>query len=323
MFNEKSILNKAKLLNKTIVFPEGNSERVIEAVKILSKKKIVDCVLIGDENLLKDKISDVTIVNPNTSGIKAQLTQALYEKRKDKGMTLLEAKKIIKNPFYFATMMVECGFVDGMVGGVEHSTADCLRPALQIIKGKNNIKTISSCVMFIGTKKLNIGENNVIFTADCALNINPDVEQLKDIVYATVDTATNLANINPKVALLSYSTKGSGDGDDVSKMQAVFKLLKGSKFIYDGEFQLDTAIVPSVAKKKAPKSKIQGDANILIFPNLTSGNICYKAIERFGKLKAIGQIIQGLKKPVNDMSRGCSVNDIVVISAITAIQSKE
>ena len=323
MFNTKTILKKARLLKKTIVFPEGDSDRVIEAVKILRRKKIVDCILIGNEEILKSKISDVTIVNPNTSGIKEQLIQALYEKRKSKGMTLLEAKKTIKNPFYFATMMVECGFADGMVGGVEHSTADCLRPALQIIKGKNGIKTISSCVMFVGTHKLHIGEKNVIFTADCALNINPDVNQLKDIVNATVDTAKKLVNLNPKVALLSYSTKGSGDGDDVQKMQNLCKLLKGSQFDYDGEMQLDAAIVPSVAKKKAPKSKIQGNANILIFPNLTSGNIGYKAIERFGKLKAIGQIIQGLNKPVNDMSRGCCVDDIVVITAITAIQSKE
>ena len=323
MFNEKIILKKAKELKKTIVFPEGNSQRVIDAVKILRKKDIVDCVLIGCVDDLKNKVNDVTIVDPNTSDIKEQLLQALYEKRKDKGMTLLEAKKTIKNPFYFATMMVECGYADGMIGGVENSTADCLRPALQIIKGKKGIKTISSCVMFIGTSKLKIGENNVLFTADCALNINPTAEQLQDIVLATVDTAQKLSNINPKVALLSYSTKGSADGEDVDKMRAVNTALKKSNFIIDGEYQLDAAIIPQVAKTKAPKGKLSGNANILIFPDLTSGNICYKAIERFGKLKAIGQIVQGLRKPVNDMSRGCSVQDIVVISAITAIQSKE
>ncbi len=221
-------------------------------------------------------------------------------------------------------MLVECGYADGMLGGVENSTSDCLRPALQIIKGKKGISTVSSCVMFVGTKKLVLGENNVLFTADCALNISPDPSQLCDIALATVQTAKSLTGIFPKVALLSFSTKGSGGKDEkVLNVQKAAQFISqhSEGFIFDGELQLDAAIVPEVAKLKAPASKLEGRANILIFPELQSGNIGYKLIERFTKLKAIGQITQGLKKPVNDMSRGCSVNDIIIMAAITAIQS--
>lgn len=327
LFKVKDLVKRAAALNKTIIFPEGTSDRVLRAAEIISSKHLAKVILVGKPNTImykEYKVKNATIMDPEDCPLSDELANALYQKRKAKGMTLEQAKQKVKDPFYFSTLMVECGYADGMLGGVETSTADCLRPGLQVIKGGDGINTISSCVMFVGTNSLQLGENNVIFTADCALNIAPTAEQLKDITLATAKTAKTLANIKPKVALLSFSTKGSG-GDDVNvlKVQEAVKLLESADidFDIDGELQLDAALVPSVAKLKAPQSKIQGKANILMFPDLQSGNIGYKLIERFTKLQAVGQIMQGFRKPINDMSRGCSVNDIIVMAAITAIQS--
>lgn len=328
MLKISQLLTRAKLLNKTIVFPEGTSDRVLNAVSIILKKKIAKVILIGTPRDIMShnyNVHGAIIMEPHASPLHAELANVLYEKRKAKGMTQDKAKELVMTPFYFATMLVECGYADGMVGGVETSTADCLRPALQVIKAREGITTISSCVMFVGTDKLGYGQNNVLFTADCALNISPSPEQIKDITLATVDTARKIANIEPKVALLSFSTNGSGGDDDkVIATQEALKIISftNPNFEYDGEMQLDCALTPNVAKIKFPQSKVAGKANILIFPDLQSGNIGYKLIERFSSLQAVGQICQGFRKPINDMSRGCRVEDIVVMTAITILQSQ-
>ncbi len=329
MFKINSLLKKAKELQKTIVFPEAeNSDRILQAVEIILKKKIAKVILLGNaKNILQKskKLKNAVIIDPQNSELMPEFIERLVELRKHKGVDKLKATELLKNNFYFASMLVEMGYADGYLGGAETPTADVLRPALQVIKTREGLKTASSCFMIVGTKKLNIGQNNVIFVADCALNINPNAEQLKDIVFATINTAQKFSDIQPKVAMLSFSSFGSGGNDDpdIVKIRQAINLVRqeNKDLLIDGEMQLDCSIIPSVAKLKAKKSKVAGNANVLIFPDLNSGNIGYKLIERFGKLQAIGVIMQGFNKPINDLSRGCNVKDIVVMCAITAIQA--
>lgn len=330
MFSVKSLLKEAKSLNKTIVFPEAdNSERVLKAVEIVIKKKLANVVLLGDPNSLykkSKKIHGATIINPKTSELNEEFINKLVEIRKDKGLNREEATELLKDNFYFASMMVEKGYADGFVGGAEIATSKVLRPALQIIKTKEGIKTASACVMFVGTKKLGFGENNVLFVGDAALNINPNAEQLADIAIATSQSAKTFAGISPRVAMLSFSSFGSGGDKDESvlKIRQAIKIAKSKdpNLQIDGEMQLDCAIIESVAKLKGKSSSIAGHANVLIFPDLNAGNIGYKLMERFGKLQAVGIIMQGFNKPINDLSRGCSVKDIVVMTAVTCLQAK-
>ncbi len=326
----KQLLAKASKLEKSIVFPEAEiSDRILKAVEIILKKKVAKPILLGDEEKILAKgykLTGATIINPAKSELAEEFATKLYELRKAKGLTEKDAKKLAKDPFYFASMMVYCGYADSTLGGAETSTADSLRPGLQIIKAKEGIKTISSCTMFVGTDKLGFGENNVIFFADTSLNITLDENQLSDVAVSTVETAKLLADIDPRVAMLSFSTMGSGgNGEDLQKIRNAVKLtqkrLKGIAEV-DGEMQLDAALIESVGKLKAPKSKVAGRANILVFPDLTSANIGYKIAERFGRLQAVGQIQQGFKYPVNDLSRGCHVEDIVVMTAVTVIQTQ-
>lgn len=326
----KQLLQKASKLEKSIVFPEAEiSDRVLKAVEIILKKKVAKPILLGNEEKIIAKgykLTGATIINPKKSEFIAEFAEKLYELRKAKGMTEKEAKKTVENPFYFAAMMVYCGYADCTLGGAETSTANALRPSLQIIKAKKGINTISSCTMFVGTDKLKFGENNVIFFADTSLNITLDENQLSDVAVSTVETAKLLADIEPRVAMLSFSTMGSGgDSEELQKIRNAVKLtqkrLKGIAEV-DGEMQLDAALIESVGKLKAPKSKVAGRANILVFPDLTSANIGYKIAERFGRLQAVGQIQQGFRYPVNDLSRGCSVDDIVVMTAVTVIQTQ-
>ena len=326
----KQLLQKASKLDKSIVFPEAEiSDRILKSVEIILKKKVARPILLGDEEKILAKgykLTGATIINPKKSELLPEFTEKLYELRKAKGMTEKEAKKTVENPFYFAAMMVYCGYADSTLGGAETSTADSLRPGLQIIKAKEGIKTISSCTMFVGTDKLKFGENNVIFFADTSLNITLAENQLSDVAFSTVETAKLLADIEPRVAMLSFSTMGSGgNSDELQKIRNAVKLtqkrLKGIAEV-DGEMQLDAALIESVGKLKAPKSKVAGRANILVFPDLTSANIGYKIAERFGRLQAVGQIQQGFRFPVNDLSRGCHVEDIVVMTAVTVIQTQ-
>lgn len=320
---EKILKIEAKKRYKTIVFPEaGFSDRIVEAAKIISKKKIAKVILIADESafaLRFKHFKDVTIINPKTSELTESLAEKLYEIRKEKGVDLEKAKKLILEPFYFAVMLVQEGYADGMVGGAEVPTSTTLKPALEIIKTKN--KLASSCMLFFGKHKT---ISLPIIVADPGLNPNPTAEQLPVIANQTVQTMKQFFGdkIESKVAFLSYSTNGSASGELVEKMQIATKLFKENypQIKADGEMQLDAAIVKSVANKKFAESEVAGHANVLVVPDLNVGNIIYKSIQYFGGLNAIGPIIQGLNKPVNDLSRGCSVKDVIILTMITAIQ---
>jgi len=331
MFKINYLLDKAKKLNKTIVFPEAeNSDRVLKACEIVIKKKIANVILLGNpENILKksNKIAGATIIDPNNCDFTDEIIDKLVEIRKSKGLTREEAIELLKDNFYFASMLVQLGYADGFVGGAEAPTANVLRPALQIIKTKPGVKTVSSCVMLVGTKKLGFGENNVLFCADSGLNIMPNAEELADIALATAQSARSFCNINPKVAMLSFSSFGSGGNKDESilKVREALKIAKEKEpsLEIDGEMQLDCALIKTVAKLKGKNSRVAGQANVLVFPDLNAGNIGYKLMERFGRLQAVGIIMQGFNKPINDLSRGCCVSDIVVMTAITCLQTQE
>ena len=326
MFKVKEILKLAQKKERTIVFPEVSfSDRTFEAVMYLRKKRIVKPLLVGDASalVLRDKrFEDFEIVNPVTFPNRDKLVKALYEKRKAKGLTLDQADELEKDPYYFATLLVECGYADGMVAGAECATATAIRPALQIIKAKKKNDLVSSCMLICGKNKFTHGQPYVL--ADCGLIEKPDSDTLANIATQSVRFA-QLFGVEPKVAFLSHSTKGSAKGEDVERVRSAFdKFRKKEKdVVCDGEIQLDAAIAPRVAKVKCAESPLNGHANVLIFPDLQSGNLCYKAMQYFGRLTAIGPILMGMKKPVNDLSRGCTVEDIIIVSAITALQCED
>jgi phosphate acetyltransferase len=320
---EYTILKRAREDKKTIVLPEASDERILKATQILLNSDIVNIVLLGDNqeinhkaNLLGLDIQKATIIDPKTSNHLEFLTQEFYSIRKAKGLTKEQAKEILQTtPNYFATMMVKESLADGMVSGSISTTADTVRPALQIIKTKPDIKIVSS-VFFMCLK------TKVLIYGDCAINLDPTAEQLADIAKSSATTAKAFG-IEPKIAMLSYSTGQSGTGDDVEKVKEATKILqKETNLLVEGPIQYDAAIEKSVAKQKLPNSKVAGDANVLIFPDLNTGNNTYKAVQRSSGAVAIGPILQGLNKPINDLSRGCLVEDIVNTIAITAIQAQ-
>ena len=320
-------LQKASSLRKTIVLPEaGFSDRVLQAGLYSAENKIAKIVLLkSTEEELKgiENSEYLRVVNVKTDEMKEMLASALYEKRKDKGLTLEDANKLVENPVYFGTVMVDLGLADGLVAGAEISTAETFKPAFQIIKGKTKETKVSSFFVMI---RESAEKDETYILSDCGINIDPTREEIVEIAKLSAVSARTIGMIdNPKVALLSYSTLGSAEGDDAIKMREAKAILdtQNVDFVYDGEMQLDSAIVPSVAKLKAPKSQIQGDASVLVFPNLSAGNIGYKLMQRFGGFKAIGPISQGMRKPINDVSRGANVNDIVQAIAITALQVEE
>lgn len=325
MFDTKKLFARARAKNKTIIFPEaGFSDRTIEAVKILQKKKICNVILVGDESsfIIRDRsLLKFTIMNPKTCPLKSKLVKHLYTKRKEKGMTMEEAENLVTDPYYFATLLVDLGIADGMVAGAEASTARALKPALQIIKTGKKGQIASSSFLIFG--KNEVIKNRTLLLADCGLNVCPTADELVTIANQTIDTAKIIGLEEMNVAFLSYSSKGSAKGEVPEKMATAASKFSRPAVVCDGELQLDSALCADVAKLKVPNSKIQGNANILIFPDLSSGNITYKAMQILGNMNAIGPIVQGLKKPVNDLSRGCSVQDIVILSAITALQAKE
>ena len=326
MFNPKKIIKLTKTKNKTIVFPEADfSERIVEAGKFVNKSKIAKVIFIGDESslILKHKdLHGITIINPKTSALTAEIADIIFEKRKEKGLSLKKAKELATNPIYFATMLVEMGIADGMVCGAETSTSDTLRPALQLIRAEEN-GLVCSCNIMYGKHKL-LDKSQTLVIGDCGLNVSPTAEELAEITRNIDVFAKNVCQISPRIALLSFSTKGSAVTTETKKVALATKLVKEKypKIVCDGELQLDSAMIDRVAKIKCPDSPVAGKANVLIFPELQSGNICYKTIERFGGLQAFGPITLGLKKPVNDLSRGCNINDIIIVTAITVLQCK-
>lgn len=322
-----SVRERAKTLQKTIVLAEGEEPRIITAAAKINAEHIAKIVLLGDPKKIAEKcpgadlngIKIVDIAKTDTEKYAA----TLYELRKAKGMDMDTARKLVKDPLYFGVMMVKNGEADGMVAGSVNATGDVLRPALQIIKTAPGIKTVSSCFIMVMDKSSKYGENGILVFGDCAVNPDPTSEQLADIAVASASTAAAIGGISPRIALLSYSTKGSARGELVDKVTAALDIVKNThpQLQIDGELQADAALVPTVADLKAPGSTVAGKANVLIFPDLQAGNIGYKLVQRLAGVEAIGPICQGFNKPVNDLSRGCSSEDVVNVVAMTALQS--
>ncbi len=325
---------KAAALKKTIVLCEGEDKRVVEAAAQITKEGIAKIVLIGNEEEAKKvapgvDLTGITLIDPLTSEKTAEYAKILYEARKAKGMIEEQAAQQAKDRTMFGALMLKAGDVDGYVSGACHSTANTLRPGLQVVKTAPGIKTVSSCFIMIapeGENKYN--PDGVAVFADCAINIEPDAQQLADIAVSSAKTAKAIAGLEPRVAMLSFSTKGSGNDDkffkSVPKMQEATKLAKemAPDLALDGEFQFDAAVAPEVGQLKAPGSKVAGHANVFVFPNINAGNIGYKIAQRFGNYMAIGPVCQGFAKPLNDLSRGCTVDDIVATVAVTALQAE-
>ena len=328
----ESIKNRAKKEIKTIVLPEAEDIRTLKATQIALKEKYANIVLVGNEEIIKQKaqenninIEGATIINPQTSKDYEKYAQLLYELRKNKGMTIEQAKELVLNPVYFGMLMVkdEETKADGLVSGAAHSTADTLRPALQILKTAPDTKLVSAFFVMV-VPDCEYGENGTFIFGDAGLNENPNPDQLSEIAISSSKSFEQLVQKEPKVAMLSYSSHGSAHSELTKKVIEATKLLKEKEpnLIADGELQLDAAIIPEVAASKAPTSPLKGEANVLIFPNLDAGNIGYKLVQRLGKAEAYGPLCQGIAKPVNDLSRGCSAEDIAGVIAITAVQAQ-
>lgn len=325
-----NIKERAKKDKKTIVLPESMDKRTMEAADKILKEGIANLIIIGNdaevsENSKGFDISGATIIDPATSELTEGLINELVEIRKNKGMTYDEAKKLILEDYmYFACMLVKTGKADGVVSGACHSTANTLRPSLQIIKTKPDTLLVSAFFLMT-VPNCEYGENGTFVFADCGLEQNPDSEKLAAIAASSAESFKLLTGKEPRVAMLSHSSMGSAKHADVDKVVEAVKIAKEkySEYLIDGELQLDAAIVPSVASSKAPDSKVAGKANVLVFPDLDAGNIGYKLVQRLAKAEAYGPITQGIAAPINDLSRGCSADDIVGVVAITAVQAQK
>ena len=327
----ENVKSKVKNDIKTIVLPESNDIRVLKATQQILKEEFADIILIGNREqinkLAKENnldISKAKIVDPKTSNKFSSYANSFYELRKAKGMTLDKAKEMMNDNVYFGMMMVKEQDADGLVSGACHSTADTLRPALQILKTAPGTKLVSAFFLMV-VPNCEYGENGAFVFGDCGLNEYPDSEALSEIAISSAKSFEQLVGAKPKVAMLSYSSYGSAHSPLTDKVVEATKILKETKpeLIADGELQLDAAIVPEIAESKAPGSPLKGEANTLIFPDLDAGNIGYKLVQRFAKAEAYGPLCQGIARPVNDLSRGCSAEDIVGVVAITALQAQE
>ena len=326
----ETIKQRAKQNIKTIVLPEAEDIRVLEATEKILKEKFANVVLVGDEEkvtkIAKENslnIDGVKIVNPSKSEKYDEYANFLFELRKNKGMTIEKAQELVLDPVYYGMLMVKKGEADGLVSGAAHSTSDTLRPALQILKTAEGTKLVSAFFLMV-VPNCKYGDGTFVF-ADCGLNANPNIEELEQIAISSAKSYKQLVQKDPKIAMLSYSTYGSAKSELTEKTIQATNLIKQNNpdLEVDGELQLDAAIVPEVAKSKAPGSKVAGQANVLVFPDLNAGNIGYKLVQRMANAEAYGPLCQGIAKPVNDLSRGCSSDDIVGVVAITALQAQE
>lgn len=324
------IREKAKTKKQSIILAEGDDDRVIEAASIAQSEGIADIIILGNKeeiisrsNKLGVSLEGVEILDYLSSEKFESYVNDFYELRKHKGMTIEKSRETLKDNVYFGTMMVKDKLADGLVAGALHSTSNLLRPALQIIKTSKESKIVSSFFV-MEVPDCNYGDNGVFFFADCGVNTNPNAEELANIALSTAKSARDLAGLDPKVAMLSFSTMGSAKSESTEKVIEATKIAKELAPSYveiDGELQLDAAIDETVAKLKAPNSNVAGKANVLVFPDLNSGNIGYKLTQRLAKAEATGPICQGFAAPINDLSRGCNAEDIVNAIAITAVQS--
>jgi len=325
-----SIIEKARFSGKRIILPEGFDERVLEAARKASLMDLCHIIIIGDDIALSEKFSkkelkNIEIINPITNAKKREMyANSYYELRKHKGMTPEKAMEDMKDNMKFACMMLYSDDADGVVAGAVYHSADVLKAAFQIIKTAEGANKVSSCFIMESPNE-NYGENGFLVFGDCAVIVHPNEEDIRDIAIWSAKTAESIAGIKPRVALLSYSTKGADTIEDesVQKMKNAYNMIRRTNpgLIVDGELQADAALVESVQRQKAPNSALEGKANVLIFPDLNAGNIGYKLVQRLAGVKAVGPIMQGLKKPVNDLSRGANADEIVLNMAITILQS--
>lgn len=326
----ENMLKRAQQNPQRIVLPEGDEPRTLEAANIILRDKIAKLVLIGNPETIRrmaaekgyEHIGEATLFDPETDPKMGEYAHLLYELRKAKGMTEEQAAAKAKDPLYLGCLMIKNGDADGELAGARGTTADTIRPAFQILKTKPGVSIVSGAFLMF-TPATHLGEGGFLVFADCAVNPNPNAQELAQIAISTAETAKVLGGFDPRVAMLSFSTKGSAKHELVDKVTEATRIAKelAPELDIDGELQADAALIESVAKTKAPGSAVAGKANVLVFPDLQAGNIGYKLVERFSGADAVGPILQGIAAPVNDLSRGCKVQDIVQMVIITANQA--
>lgn len=325
----EQIIAQAKKFNKRIVLPEGTEPRTLQAASIILKEGIARLILLGEPGKIEEEarklgidISGASLVDPKTDSRRVHYASIMLEMRKSKGLTEEEAFRLLNDPLYFGTLMIKAGDADGEIAGAINSTGDVLRPAFQYVKTLPGVSVVSGAfMMFVNNPAF--GHDGILFFADCAVMPDPDEKQLAEIAVTTARTAKAIVGLEPRVAMLSFSTKGSAKHEMVDKVVNATRLARemAPDLMIEGELQVDAALVDEVARLKAPGSDVAGKANVLVFPTLESGNIGYKLVQRLANAEAIGPVLQGMAAPINDLSRGCSVNDIVIMVAITANQA--
>jgi phosphate acetyltransferase len=326
----EQIKENAKKANKKIVLPEGEEERTLKAADVIIEQGFAALILLGNRARIEQKaaefglknVAKMEIIDPKNNPKQQYYAEMLYEIRKNKGMTIEAAMDLVQDPLYLATLLIKNGDVDGEVAGAQNATGDVLRPAFQIVKTLPGVSVVSGAFVMI-MKDKQWGDNGIMVFADCAAHPNPNERELAEIAVVTAKTAKAIAGLDPRIAMLSFSTKGSAKHEMVDKVVNATRIAQemDSTLQIDGELQADAAIVPKVGESKAPGSPIAGKANVLVFPTLEVGNIAYKLVQRLADAEAIGPVMQGMAAPINDLSRGCSVEDIVSLVAITACQA--